>query len=82
MGRAEMKKRIKVHPLMSEAFLIWLTKIGYRGVSGIEGISFYCSVANNYFPRNVMIFSTGRMNKPAIKLFEEFKKYDPFNEVA
>lgn len=77
-----MKKSIKVHPLMSDAFVIWLTKIGYRGVVGASGITFYCSTVNNHFPRNVMIFSNGRMNKPAARLFEEFKKYDPFVEVA
>lgn len=28
-----MKKATLVHPLMSEAFLIWLEKLGYKGVA-------------------------------------------------
>jgi hypothetical protein len=29
-----------------------------------------------------MIMANGRLNKPATQLFEEFKKYNPFGEVA
>lgn len=78
-----MKKHYRVHPLMSEAFIIWLVSIGYRGVRhGSGDTHFYCEVVNKNFPRDVMIASTGRLNKPATQLFEEFKKYKPFGEVA
>ena len=57
-----MKKLTRVHPpLMSEAFIIWLVRIGYRGV---------------------VIMANGKLNKIAVRLYEEFKKHDPFNEVA
>lgn len=77
-----MNKYNPVHPLMSEAFVIWLTKIGYRGVTNASGVLFYCEASGKNFPRNVMIMANGRLNKPATQLFEEFKKYDPFGEVA
>ena len=77
-----MKKPIKVHPLMSDAFVIWLTKLGYIARVTADGISFDHYVSNKNFPRNVMILRNGRMNKPAKQLFEEFKKYHPFCEVA
>ena len=77
-----MKKKNLVHPLMSEAFLIWLAKLGYRGVARAGGISFYHKLTNQNFPRDVMILHNGQLNKPAAKLFEEFKKHDPFGEVA
>lgn len=70
-----MKKATLVHPLMSEAFLIWLAKLGYKGVARAGVISFYHEINNRNFPH-------GRLNRPAAKLFEEFKKHDPFNEVA
>lgn len=77
-----MKKLTRVHPLMSEAFIIWLVRIGYRGVRHSSGDThFYCEVVNKSFPRGVVIAGTGRLNKPATQLFEEFKKYKPF-EVA
>ena len=77
-----MKKLNRVHPLMSEAFVIWLTMIGYRGVTNASGVLFYCEASGKNFPRDVMIMANGRLNKPATRLFEEFKKYDPFGEVA
>lgn len=77
-----MKKPTRVHPLMSEAFVIWLTMIGYRGVTNASGVLFYCEASGKNFPRDVMIMANGRLNKPATRLFEEFKKYDPFGEVA
>ena len=77
-----MKKLTRVHPLMSEAFIIWLVSIGYRGVTNASGVLFYCAVSGKNFPRDVMIMSNGQLNKPATKLFEEFKKYNPFGEVA
>lgn len=76
-----MKKHVKVHPLMSEAFVIWLTKLGYVARATTQGISFIHHVTNQNFPRDVMILSNDRLNKPATKLFEEFKGYKPF-EVA
>jgi hypothetical protein len=42
----------------------------------------FCEVVNKNFPRDVVIVGTGRLNKPATQLFEEFKKYKPFGEVA
>ena len=77
-----MKKLTRVHPLMSEAFVIWLVKIGYRCVTNASGVLFYCEASGKNFPRDVMIMANGRLNKPATQLFEEFKKYDPFGEVA
>ena len=77
-----MKKHKLVHPLMSEAFVIWLVSIGYRGVTNASGVLFFCAVSGRNFPRNVMIMANGRLNKPATQLFEEFKKYNPFGEVA
>lgn len=77
-----MKKHKLVHPLMSEAFIIWLVSIGYRGVTNASGVLFYCEASGKNFPRDVMIMANGRLNKPATQLFEEFKKYNPFGEVA
>ncbi|MFW1959220.1 hypothetical protein [Acinetobacter johnsonii] len=50
-----MKKATLVHPLMSEAFLIWLAKLGYKGVARAGVISFYHEINNRNFPRGVMI---------------------------
>ena len=77
-----MKKLTRVHPLMSDAFIIWLTHLGYKGVAKTGGIQFYHAVSNKNFPRDVMVMENGRLNKPATRLFEEFKKYNPFGEVA
>lgn len=77
-----MKKPTLVHPLMTEAFIIWLLSIGYRATVNQHGVRFFCEVVNKNFPRNVMIMANGRLNKAATELFEEFKKYDPFGEVA
>lgn len=76
-----MKKHNIINPLMGDAFLIWLTMIGYKAVSKMGGIQFYCQVSNKNFPRDVMIMQNGRLNKPATQLFEEFKKYEPFGEI-
>lgn len=77
-----MKKAIRVHPLMSSAFILWLSHLGYRGVNKCGDTQFYHSIQSKHFPRDVMIMSNGRLNKPATQLFEEFKKYNPFDEVA
>lgn len=77
-----MKKHNRVDQLMSEAFVIWLSMIGYRAVARMGGIWFYCQVSNKNFPRDVMVLAGGRLNKPAATLFEEFVKYDPFSGVA
>lgn len=78
-----MKKLTRVHPLMSEAFIIWLVRIGYRGVRHSSGDThFYCEVVNKNFPRGVVIMANGKLNKIAVRLYEEFKGHDPFNEVA
>ena len=53
-----MKKATLVHPLMSEAFLIWLAKLGYKGVARAGVISFYHEINNRNFPRGVMIWKT------------------------
>ena len=58
---------------MSEAFLIWLVSIGYRGVKKHGEIWFYCQVVSNKFPRNVVVMANGRLNKAASQLYEEFK---------
>lgn len=76
-----MKKPTLVHPLMTEAFIIWLAHLGYKCVISAGGAQFYNSATGKGFPRNVMIMANGRLNKPATQLFEEFKKYNPF-EVA
>ncbi|WP_347461039.1 hypothetical protein ABEF79_06875 [Acinetobacter sp. ANC 7454] len=67
---------------MTEAFIIWLTHLGYKCVVSAGGAQFYNSATGKGFPRNVMIMANGRLNKAATELFEEFKKYDPFGEVA
>ncbi|WP_338841387.1 hypothetical protein [Acinetobacter lwoffii] len=54
----------------------------YRATVNQHGVRFFCEVVNKNFPRDVVIAGTGRLNKPATQLFEEFKKYDPFSEVA
>jgi hypothetical protein len=77
-----MKKLKLVHPLMSEAFVRWLTLIGYRATQNTGGILFVCKVSNKNFPRDVIIMQNGKLNKPATRLFEEFKSYNPFGEVA
>lgn len=77
-----MKKHYRVHPLMSEAFIIWLTHLGYKCVISAGGAQFYNTATGKGFPRNVMIMANGRLNKAANQLFKEFKKYDPFGEVA
>lgn len=77
-----MKKHYRVQPLMSEAFIIWLAHLGYKCVISAGGAQFYNTVTGKGFPRNVMIMANGRLNKAATELFEEFKKYDPFGEVA
>ena len=77
-----MKKHYRVHPLMTEAFIIWLNHLGYKCVISAGGAQFYNTATGKGFPRNVMIMANGRLNKPATQLFEEFKKYDPFGEVA
>ena len=77
-----MKKLTRVHPLMSEAFVIWLVSIGYRGVTNASGVLFYCEASGKNFPRAVMIMANGRLDKPAAQLFEEFKKYNHFGEAA
>ena len=76
-----MKKPKRVHPLMSQAFALWLVKIGYTAVFASGCIKFYCAVSNKNFPRDVMILENGRLNKPAVQLFKEFVAYEPF-EVA
>ena len=73
-----MKKLTRVHPLMSEAFVIWLTHLGYRCVISAGGAQFYNTATGKNFPRNVMIMANGRLNKAATQLFEEFKGHDPF----
>lgn len=77
-----MKKHYRVHPLMSEAFIIGLNHLGYKCVISAGGAQFYNTATGKGFPRNVMIMANGRLNKAATELFEEFKKYDPFGEVA
>lgn len=67
---------------MTEAFIIWLTHLGYKCVISASGAQFYNTATGKGFPRNVMIMANGRLNKPATQLFEEFKKYKPFGEVA
>jgi len=39
-------------------------------------------VVNKNFPRGVVIMANGKLNKIAVRLYEEFKKHDPLNEVA
>ena len=59
-----MKKLTRIRPLMSEAFIIWLVRIGYRGVRHSSGDThFYCEVVNKNFPRGVVIMANGKLNK-------------------
>ena len=77
-----MRNLVRIHPLMSDAFIIWLTLLGYKGVNRAGDIQFYHKVSNKNFPRDVMIMRNGRLNKAATQLFKEFKKYNPFGETA
>lgn len=77
-----MNKYNRVHPLMCEAFVIWLTYLGYKCVISTGGAQFYNTATGKGFPRNVMIMANGRLNKAATELFEEFKKYKPFEVAA
>jgi hypothetical protein len=59
-----------------EAFLLWLTKIGYRGIIRPCGrMEFYCATVSKLFPRNVHITYDRKMNKAATQLFKEFEKH-------
>ncbi|MFX4672157.1 hypothetical protein ABTB51_10235 [Acinetobacter baumannii] len=59
-----------------EAFLIWLIKIGYRGIVRPCGrMEFYCVTVNKAFPRNVHITYDRKMNKAATQLFKEFENH-------
>lgn len=77
-----MKKPTLVHPLMTEAFIIWLNHLGYKCVISAGGAQFYNTATGKGFPRNVMIMANGRLNKAATELFEKFKGHNPFGEVA
>ena len=52
-----MNKYNRVHPLMSEAFVIWLTYLGYKCVISAGGAQFYNTATGKGFPRNVMIMA-------------------------
>lgn len=55
------------------AFVLWLQKIGYRGVLKPCGtLEFFCAVVNERFPRNVKIITGWGFNKPAKQLYIEF----------
>lgn len=59
-----------------EAFLLWLTKIGYRGIVRPCGrMEFYCATVNKAFPRNVHITYDRKMNKAATQLYKEFENH-------
>ncbi|ENU4315178.1 hypothetical protein ACGBVF_003886 [Acinetobacter baumannii] len=52
--------------VLFKAFLLWLTKIGYRGIVRPCGrMEFYCATVSKLFPRNVHIMYDGKMNKAA-----------------
>ncbi|WP_228732397.1 hypothetical protein, partial [Acinetobacter baumannii] len=62
--------------VLFKAFLLWLTKIGYRGIVRPCGrMEFYCATVSKLFPRNVHITYDGKMNKAATQLFKEFEKH-------
>lgn len=77
-----MKKPTLIHPLMTEAFIIWLTHLGYKCVISAGGAQFYNTATGKGFPRNVMIMANGCLNKAATELFEEFKGHNPFGDAA
>ena len=61
---------------MSEAFMNWLVKIGYRGVCHASGdTQFYCRTVNQNFPRGVAISVNGKLNKVAARLYKEFESH-------
>lgn len=72
-----MKTKVKrISPLMSEAFMNWLVKIGYRGVCHGSGeTQFYCKTVNQNFPRGAVILPNGRLNKVAARLYKEFEEH-------
>lgn len=72
-----MKTKItKIDPIMSEAFMKWLVKIGYRGVCHPTGeTQFHCRTVNKNFPRGVAILANGRLNKAAAQLYTEFREH-------
>ena len=58
------------------AFVIWLHKIGYKGVIRPCGtFEFQCHVVNKRFPRNVKIVPNWGFNKPAKQLYAEFLEH-------
>ncbi|MGE8541937.1 MAG: hypothetical protein ACN6NX_11570 [Acinetobacter sp.] len=72
-----MKSKVtKISPLMSEAFMSWLGKIGYRGVCRGSGeTQFYCGTVNQNFPRGETILANGKLNKVAARLYKEFEEH-------
>lgn len=69
-----IKKNVQhVDEVMTRAFMIWLSNIGYRGIKKSGEILFYCKVVNKRFPRNVVVMANGQLNRAASQLFEEFK---------
>lgn len=69
-------KSIKISPLMSDAFMLWLAKIGYRGVCRGSGeTQFYCTTVNQNFPRGATILANGKLNKVAARLYKEFEEH-------
>ena len=72
---AKNKRVERIDPILSQAFFMWLVKIGYRGINRAGETQFYCEVISPKFPRNVVVMANGRLNKPASQLFEEFKAH-------
>ena len=72
-----MKPKVtRISLLMSEAFMIWLVKIGYRVVCRASGeTQFYCETVNQNFPRGAVILANGKLNKIAARLYKEFEGY-------
>ncbi|WP_107682015.1 hypothetical protein [Acinetobacter baumannii] len=62
--------------VLFKAFLLWLTKIGYRGIVRPCGrMEFYCATVSKLLPINLQIKYNGQMNKAATQLFKEFEKH-------
>ncbi|MFS1587019.1 hypothetical protein ACLIL3_014870 [Acinetobacter radioresistens] len=74
MGSNE--KHILLPPeVVHVAFINWLLLIGYRANIVPGGMEFYAATVNKRFPRNVVIFGNGKLNKPARMLFKEFAEH-------
>ena len=70
------RPKIKINEALTVAFIKWLAMIGYRHTSRADGLHFsHAKHDAKWFPRNVIVFNDGKLNKVANQLFAEFYRY-------